>query len=287
MAPATGGSGTSARGSRGRRLYDRPVPAMALGYSPRSPSAARRGPAAHARRDLGRARGPRCRPRREPRPPGERRSHLARVDGGPRESRGRGEVATRARPCRIDHGRFGGIVVRPPLVERPLPRRRLASPLARYRRAFGWTADLTPARVRAAAAAGLAGTIILVQARALAENRESGRVNWRRAAGYLEFEAGKGRRGEILAADGWAYFCLSAQMTRRQDPRDVTLTVSVAELKAKVATSPDGWVARAPHYRNVPAEIDAFLRTTSPWAIIDEADDVHLYRFEKGTLLAP
>ena len=153
--------------------------------------------------------------------------------------------------------------------------------------AFGWTADLTPARVRAAAAAGLAGTIILVQARALAENRESGRVNWRRAAGYLEFEAGKGRRGEILAADGWAYFCLRAQMTRRQDPRDVTLTGSVAELQAKVATSPDGWVARAPHYRNVPAEIDAFLRTTSPWAIIDEADDVHLYRFEKGTLLAP
>lgn len=153
--------------------------------------------------------------------------------------------------------------------------------------AFGWTAAVTPARVRAGAATALAGTIALVQAPALAENIESGRVDWRRAARYLEFEAGKGRRGEILAADRRAYFCLRAQMTRRLDPRDVTLAGSVGELRAKMAASPDGWVARAPRFRNVPAEIDAFLRPTPPWATVHEAEDVQLYRFEKGTLLAP
>jgi hypothetical protein len=153
--------------------------------------------------------------------------------------------------------------------------------------AFGWAAAVTRAGFRRATAAALAGTIVLVQAPALAENMESGRVNWRRAAGYLEFEAGKGRRGEILAADGWAYFCLRAQMTRRLDPRDVTLTGSVGELRAKMAASADGWVARAPRYRSVPPEIDAFLRPTPPWATVHEAEDVQLYRFEKGTLLAP
>jgi len=153
--------------------------------------------------------------------------------------------------------------------------------------AFGWTATVTPARVRAIAVTALAGIIVLVQTPALAENIESGRVTWRRAAAYLEFEASRGRGGEILAADGWAFFCLRAQMTRRQDPRDVTLTGSVAELRAKMAASADGWVARAPRYRSVPPEIDAFLRPTLPWAIVQEAEDVHLYRFERGALLAP
>ena len=153
--------------------------------------------------------------------------------------------------------------------------------------AFGWIAAGTPARFHSAAAMALAGAIVLLQAPALLENIESGRVDWRRAAEYLEFEAGKGRRGEILAADEWAYFCLRAQMTRRQDPRNVTLTGSVAELQAKIATLPDGWVARASRFRNVPPQIDAFLRPTPPWAIVHEADYVQLYRFEKGTLIAP
>lgn len=153
--------------------------------------------------------------------------------------------------------------------------------------AFGWTALVTPARFRWAAAGALAAAIVLVQTPAIAENIESGRVDWRRAAAYLEFEAGKARRGEVLAADGWAWFCLRAQMTRRTDPRDVTLTGSVAELQAKIAASRDGWVARAPHYGDVPAEIDAFLCTTPPWAIVHEAEDVRLYRFEEGKLVAP
>ena len=153
--------------------------------------------------------------------------------------------------------------------------------------AFGWTTALTTARRRGAAATALAGAVVLLQAPALLENIESGRADWRRAAGYLEFEAGKGRRGEILAADEWARFCLRAQMRRRQDPRNVTLTGSVAELRAKIAASPDGWVARVPRFRNVPAEIDAFLRPTPPWATVREADSVQLYRFEKGTLIAP
>ena len=153
--------------------------------------------------------------------------------------------------------------------------------------AFGWTDDIVPVRVRSTAAIVLAGTLVLVQAPAFAENIESGRVDWRRAASYLEFEAGKGRRGEILAVDGWAYFCLRAQMTRRRDPRDVTLTSWAAEIRAKMAASPDGWVARAPRYKDVPPEIDAFLRTASPWAIVHEAEDVYLYRFEKGKLVPP
>jgi 4-amino-4-deoxy-L-arabinose transferase-like glycosyltransferase len=92
--------------------------------------------------------------------------------------------------------------------------------------AFGWTASVSSVRLRRTAVVALALAILLVQAPALAENVESGRVDWRRAARYLEFEAGKGRRGEILAADGWAWFCLRAQMTRGTDPRDVTLAGS-------------------------------------------------------------
>lgn len=154
--------------------------------------------------------------------------------------------------------------------------------------AFGWTAAVNPARFRWVAAGALAGAISLVQAPAIVENIESGRVDWRRAAGYLEFQAAMGRRGEILAADGWAWFCLRAQTTRRRDPRDVTLAgSSVAELQAKVAATGDGWVARAPHYGGAPQGIDAYLGTVKPWAIVHEADDVRLYRFEKGTLVPP
>lgn len=154
--------------------------------------------------------------------------------------------------------------------------------------AFGWTAALSPARLRRAAAAALAAAILFAQAPAIAENAESGRVDWRRAAAYLELEAGKGRRGEILAADGWAWFCLRAQTTRRADPRDVTLAgSSAADLRAKIAEVPDGWVARAPHYRGAPPEIDAFLGATKPWATVHEADGVRLYRFEKGALVPP
>jgi hypothetical protein len=153
---------------------------------------------------------------------------------------------------------------------------------------FDWASALGVARARRATAGFLALAIVVVQAPALAENIKSGRVDWRRAANYLEFEASKGRGGEILAADGWAYFCLRAQTTRQREPRDVVLTGSIAELRAKIAASSDGWVARAPrHGSNVPAEIDVFLRSTSPWAIVHEAEDVRLYRFEKGVLVAP
>lgn len=154
--------------------------------------------------------------------------------------------------------------------------------------AFDWVTTLSNARARRAIVGVLATAIVVVQVPALAENIESGRVDWRRAASYLEFEASRGRGGEILAADGWAYFCLRAQTTRQREPRDVVLTGSIAELRAKIAASPDGWVARAPRYSsNVPAEIDVFLHSTSPWAVVHEADDVHLYRFEKGKLLPP
>ncbi len=154
--------------------------------------------------------------------------------------------------------------------------------------AFGWASTLSVARARRATAGALSAAIVAVQAPALAENIKSGRVDWRPAASYLEFQASKGKGGEILASDGWAYFCLRAQTTRLRDPRDVVLTGSIAELRAKIAASPDGWVARAPRYAsNVPPETDTLLRSTSPWAIVHEAEDVRLYRFEKGKLVAP
>jgi Dolichyl-phosphate-mannose-protein mannosyltransferase len=99
--------------------------------------------------------------------------------------------------------------------------------------AFDWANTLSVVRARRATVGVLAAAIVVVQAPALAENIESGRLDWRRAASYLEFEASKGRGGEILAADGWAYFCLRAQTTRQRNPREVVLTGSIAELRQK------------------------------------------------------
>ena len=62
---------------------------------------------------------------------------------------------------------------------------------------------------------------------------------------------------------------------------------SVADLRARISAAPDGWIARAPHYGGAPPDIDAFLSTTKPWAAVHEADDVRLYRFEKGALVPP
>jgi len=152
--------------------------------------------------------------------------------------------------------------------------------------AFEYAAAQRVGIFRRAQVATLACTIMLVQGHALAENIESGRVDWRRAAAYLEYSGNHGRDGAIVAADGWAFFCLRAQTLRLENPKDVTLASSVGELQAKIASLRDGWIARAPHYK-VSKDIDDVLRPTPPWAIVHEADDVHLYRFESGRVVPP
>ena len=153
--------------------------------------------------------------------------------------------------------------------------------------AFGWFSGVERRWARALSSVVLAGSVGVAEAPALAENVRSGRADWRAAAAYLDRQSAVGRGGEILAADGWAYFCLRAQTTRLPEPRGVALADQPAMLQGQMAAASSGWVARAPHFGGGYPEVDALLAGTRPWVAVREADEVRLYRFEGGRLVPP
>ena len=175
----------------------------------------------------------------------------------------------------------------PPLVERALSRPRPPPALARPRRSLRLVFGVERRWARALSSVVLAGSVGVAEAPALAENVRSGRADWRAAAAYLDRQSAVGRGGEILAADGWAYFCLRAQTTRLPEPRGVALADQPAMLQGQMAAASSGWVARAPHFGGGYPEVDALLAGTRPWVAVREADEVRLYRFEGGRLVPP
>jgi hypothetical protein len=146
---------------------------------------------------------------------------------------------------------------------------------------------LLPVAVRIPAGSLLAGSLAAALWPALRENAATGRVDWRLPVRYVEAQSVAGRGGQLVPADPWCYFLLSYQSEQRSTPVGVTdIRAALSDLETALREERSGWVARNPGYAG-PADLDAFLSASRPWAIFDRADGLRLYRFENGRIVSP
>lgn len=166
--------------------------------------------------------------------------------------------------------------------------RYLALALLPASRAVGFAAEKAARGGARRPWAGLAAAaaLLLLQRNALADAARWARPDWRRPADYVGFMAGSGRGGPVVAADPWAYFALRVQLVRRHPPIEVGLEPSAAALGAWMQSSGAGWVVRAPRF-GAPADLDAVLEGSAPWARFADADDCRIYRVEAGRVVTP
>lgn len=142
------------------------------------------------------------------------------------------------------------------------------------------------ARFRVPAWAASAALLLAVEAPALAENAESGRVDWRVPVRYVAWQEREGRAGPIVPADMWSYMLLYYQNEQWETPLKLESACETpGALQAGIDRIPQGWIGRVPW--GGPG-MDEFLeRSAKPWARFDHADGLRLYRFEKGRLIPP
>ena len=153
--------------------------------------------------------------------------------------------------------------------------------------AIGGVFSLVPRRLAAGSAATVMSLVLLGELPSIRDNAIAGRPDWRRPAGYIDFQSRHGKRGTLYPVDGWTYFALRFQTLRLDPPIGCDFIADRMPLLRQVLSSaPSGWLVRTPHHP-VPAEVDAFLKKSRPWAVFPKAEDATVYRFENGRLVDP
>ncbi|HEY3348769.1 MAG TPA: hypothetical protein VGM13_03265 [Thermoanaerobaculia bacterium] len=147
---------------------------------------------------------------------------------------------------------------------------------------LSWGIGEALARVRPGALRAAAGFLLLAPlAPAVANVVREGRPDWRSVSRGLETASAAGLSGDVVAADGWSYWALSAQ---RPGGPAIRLVDSEASLGAEIGAGRPLWVVRTPHHPAPPA-VDA--RLTAPWWRAAGAEDAAVYRFEAGRTAEP
>ena len=147
---------------------------------------------------------------------------------------------------------------------------------------LSWGIGEALARVRPGALRAAAGFLLLAPlAPAVANVVREGRPDWRSVDRGIETARAAGLAGEVVAADGWSYWALSAQ---RPAGLAVRLLDGEPALGEAIGAGQPLWVVRTPHHP-APAAVDARLAT--PWWRAAGAEDAAVYRFEAGRAAEP
>lgn len=147
---------------------------------------------------------------------------------------------------------------------------------------LSWGIGEALARVRPGALRAAAGFLLLAPlAPAVANVVREGRPDWRSVSRGLEIARAAGLDGDVVAADGWSYWALSAQ---RPAGPPVRLVDSEASLGEAIGAGRPLWVVRTPHHP-APAAVDS--RLTAPWWRAAGAEDAAVCRFEAGRTAEP
>ena len=147
---------------------------------------------------------------------------------------------------------------------------------------LSWGIGEALARVRPGGLQAAAGFLLLAPlAPAVANVVREGRPDWRSVNRGIETARAAGLAGEVVAADGWSYWALSAQ--RPAGPA-VRLVDGEPSLGEAIGAGLPLWVVRTPHHP-APAAVDA--RLTGPWWRTADAEDAAVYRFEGGRAVEP
>ncbi|MBK9065058.1 MAG: hypothetical protein IPL89_18055 [Acidobacteria bacterium] len=147
---------------------------------------------------------------------------------------------------------------------------------------LSWGIGEALARVRPGALRAAAGFLLLAPlAPAVANVVREGRPDWRSVSRGIETAHAAGLAGDVVAADGWSYWALSAQWPAGPGVR---LADGEAALGEAIGAGRPLWVVRTPHHPGPPA-VDA--RLTAPWWRATAAEDTAVYRFESGRAVEP
>jgi hypothetical protein len=144
-----------------------------------------------------------------------------------------------------------------------------------------------PTRLSAGSAAAVVSLVLLAELPPIRENATEGRPDWRRPAGYIDYNFRRGKGGALYPVDGWTYFALRFQTLRLDPPIGCEVIAdSLPVLRQLLSSTQSGWLVRTPHHP-APAEVDGFLKKSRPWGVFPEAEDATVYRFEDGRLVDP
>jgi hypothetical protein len=147
---------------------------------------------------------------------------------------------------------------------------------------LSWGIGEALARVRPGSLWTAAGFLLLAPlAPAVANVVREGRPDWRSVDRGIETARAAGLGGDVVAADGWSYWELSAQ---RPTGPAVRLVDGEPALGEAIGAGRPLWVVRTPHHP-APAAVDA--RLTVPWWRAAGAEDAAVYRFEGGRAVEP
>jgi hypothetical protein len=147
---------------------------------------------------------------------------------------------------------------------------------------LSWGIGEALARVRPGALRAAAGFLLLAPlAPAVANVVREGRPDWRSVNRGIETARAAGLGGDVVAADGWSYWALSAQRPANPAVRLVDVEPAFGEA---IGAGLPLWVVRTPHHP-APAAVDA--RLTAPWWRAAGAEDAAVYRFEAGRIAEP